>query len=424
MRAWSRIPYLVLTAFLVILQGCDRESSSQTQADIKPIMIGILHSQTGPMAISEKSVIDATILAIEDVNEGGGVLGRPLKPIIIDGSSDEDTFAKGAARLLDEEKVAAIFGCWTSASRKAVRPVIESRNGLLFYPVQFEGLEQSPNIFYLGSTPNQQIIPAVDWAMSNLDAKRFFLVGSDYVFPRAANAIIRDHMEAMDAEIVGEEYISLGSRDTASLIAAVKESQPDVILSTINGDANVTFFRGLREAGIDSGEIPTISFSIGESELRGLSSQHVMGDYAAWNYFQSIPGTDNLGFVRKFGQRYHPRRVLSDPMQSAWNAVHLWANACNTIGSVQPARVRKALADSRLDAPEGRIQIDPENQHTWMRTRIGQITPARFFDIVWESDSLIPPKPFPDSRSREEWDGFLETMQRNWNGQWSNPEAR
>tara|TARA_B100001059_G_scaffold83597_1_gene81702 strand:+ start:7991 stop:9307 length:1317 start_codon:yes stop_codon:yes gene_type:complete len=423
MTAASRILALVLMAFTVAITACEKRSDAHAHEEIKPIKIGVLHSRTGPMAISEKSVIDATILAIEDVNENGGVLGRPLKPIIIDGSSNEELFAQGAARLLDDEKVSVIFGCWTSASRKAVRPVIESRNGLLFYPVQYEGLEQSPNIVYLGATPNQQIIPAIDWAMSNLNATRFLLVGSDYVFPRSANTIIRDHVEQAGGEIVGEEYIGLGSRETTRLIDAASKTQPDVILSTINGDANVTFFRGLREAGIDSEEMPTVSFSISESELRGLSSQHVVGDYAAWNYFQSIPGEDNLRFVRKFGERYHPRRVLSDPMQSAWNAVHLWANAANKAGSIQPQMVKQALSSSQFDAPEGRIQIDPDNQHAWMRTRIGQITPARFFDIVWESDSLVPPRPFPEYRTRAEWEDYLKGMHQDWGGQWSNPET-
>lgn len=423
MKAVSRILNLILMASMIALTACEKGSDAQAQPKIKPINVGVLHSESGPMAISEKSVIDATILAIEDVNERGGVLGRPLNPIIIDGSSNEELFAQGAARLLDEEKVSVIFGCWTSASRKAVRPVIESRNGLLFYPVQYEGLEQSSNIVYLGATPNQQIIPAIDWAMSNLNATRFLLVGSDYVFPRSANTIIRDHVEQAGGEIVGEAYISLGSRDATKLIDAARQTRPDVILSTINGDANVAFFRGLREAGIESDEVPTVSFSIGESELRGLSSQHVVGDYAAWNYFQSIPGEDNLRFVRKFGERYHPRRVLSDPMQSAWNAVHLWANAANNAGSLQPEQVKKALGSSRFDAPEGRIQLDPDNQHVWMRTRIGRITPARFFDIVWESDSLVQPQPFPESRTKSEWEDFLKDMHRDWGGQWSNPEA-
>ena len=244
----SRILLLLLIKLVVVLTACSEESDSQTEMKIKPIKVGILHSSTGPMAISEKSVIDATVLAIENVNENGGVLGRPLKPVIIDGSSNEEVFAKGAARMLDEEQVSVIFGCWTSASRKAVRPIVESRNGLLFYPVQYEGLEQSPNIVYLGSTPNQQIIPAVDWAMANLNATSFFLAGSDYVFPRSANAIIRDHVEQAGGEIVGEHYTGLGSRDTTSLVEAVGRAQPDVILSTINGDANVTFFRGTQES--------------------------------------------------------------------------------------------------------------------------------------------------------------------------------
>ncbi|MEE2907392.1 MAG: urea ABC transporter substrate-binding protein [Planctomycetota bacterium] len=415
-----------LTILIILLLGvaCDRASEPSETAAAEPIKIGILHSKTGTLAISEKAVIDATILAVEDVNEQGGVLGRPLKPIVVDGSSDEAIFAREATRLLDTEGVSVIFGCWTSASRKAVRPIIEARNGLLFYPVQYEGLEQSPNIVYLGSAPNQQILPAVDWAMEELDAKRFLLVGSDYVFPRAANAIITDHVEALGGEIVGEYYVGLGSRNVEHLIEAVQFTQPDVILNTINGDTNIAFFSGLRKGGVTPEDTPTISFSIGEPELRSMSSSEVAGDYAAWNYFQSIPGPDNLAFVRKFGQRYHPRRVLSDPMQSAWNAVHLWAQAAEKAGSINPSKVRAALGETQYNAPEGMVRIDGNTQHLWMRTRIGRITPARFFDIVWESEDAMRPMPYPESRDRKEWDAFLQDLYTSWGNRWSNPEAK
>ncbi len=423
MSSVKHLGLLIALLGVLLMTSCDREGVSSQASTVDPIKVGILHSKTGPLAISEKAVIDATILAIEDVNDQGGVLGRPLEPIVVDGSSNENTFAREAADLLDHEGVSVIFGCWTSASRKAVRPVIESRDGLLFYPVQYEGLEQSPNIIYLGSAPNQQILPAVDWAMDELGAKRFLMVGSDYVFPRAANAIITDHIKARGGEAIGEYYITLGSRDTTEMIAAIKANPPDVILNTINGDANISFFKGLREAGIQASDVPTISFSIGEPELRSMSSSLVAGDYAAWNYFQSIPGQDNLGFVRKFGQRYHPRRVLSDPMQSAWNAVHLWAKAAEVAGSIEPAMVRRSLSSIEYQAPEGLVRIDPDTQHLWMKTRIGQITPARFFDIVWESNDSMRPVPYPSSRSREDWDRFLQDLYAGWGERWSRPET-
>ena len=414
---------LIVLMSLLLGAACERSEDVSQSVVLDPIKVGILHSKTGPLALSEKSVIDATILAIEDINEQGGVLGRPLKPIIVDGSSDEAVFARGAKKLLDIDGVSVIFGCWSSASRKAVRPVIESYDGLLFYPVQYEGLEQSPNIIYLGSAPNQQIIPAVDWAMDELGARRFLLVGSDYVFPRAANAIINDHITSRGGEIVGELYTSLGSREVDHLAQAAVDTQPDVILNTINGDTNISFFQELREAGIQPNNIPTISFSIGEPELRSMPSSLVTGDYAAWNYFQSIPGEDNLGFVRKFGQRYHPRRVLSDPMQSAWNAVHLWAMAAEKAGSIKASKVRPALKGIEYTAPEGPVRIDPDTQHLWMKTRIGQITPARFFDIVWESDEATRPIPYPSTRTPEEWDAFLEDLHSGWGGRWSKPES-
>ena len=417
---WSRLVILLLLAG----SACDRAETPVEEATVEPIKVGILHSQTGTLAISETAVIDATILAIEDVNEQGGLLGRMLKPIVVDGSSDESVFAREAARLLDEEQVAVIFGCWTSASRKAVRPIIEARDGLLFYPVQFEGLEQSPNIFYLGSSPNQQILPAVDWAMDELGARRFLLVGSDYVFPRAANAIITDYVQERGGEVVGEEYVGLGSTHVENLVQAAVETNPDVILNTINGDTNITFFRTLRESGIRSEEIPTISFSIGEPELRGMPASLVTGDYAAWNYFQSIAGKVNLSFVRRFGDRYHRRRVLSDPMQSAWNGVHLWAESVRRCGSINPSRIRAVLPEIQYEAPEGEIRVDGDTHYTWMRTRIGQITPSRFFNIVWESDSPVKPEPYPSSRSKEQWDSFLQDLYTRWGGRWSNPDAR
>src|SRR5262249_17250382 len=247
----------------------------------EPIRIGVLHSLTGTMAFSERPVIEATLLAIEDLNAQGGLLGRRLEAITADGQSEPATFASEAERLITQDKVAALFGCWTSASRKYIRPVVERHNQLLFYPVQYEGLELSPNIVYAGASPNQQIIPAVKWLFDNL-GKRFFLVGSDYVFPRTANAIIKDQVGALQGEIVGEEYILLGSRDVEGVVEKIARVRPSVILNTINGDSNVAFFQALRKRGIRAEDTPVMSFSIAEGEVGAIGGDVLAGDYAAW----------------------------------------------------------------------------------------------------------------------------------------------
>ncbi|MGH8659546.1 MAG: urea ABC transporter substrate-binding protein, partial [Gammaproteobacteria bacterium] len=262
---------------------------SQISLGGEPIRVGILHSLTGTMAISETSVAEATVMAIEEINQQGGLLGRKIEPRVVDGRSDWPTFAKEAERLITEENVSAIFGCWTSACRKTVKRVVEKYNHLLLYPVQYEGLEQSPYIVYTGAAANQQLIPAVKWCFDHL-GRKLFLIGSDYVFPRTANAIIKDHIAALKGKVLGEEYILLGSGDVKGVVRKIAQTRPDVILNTINGDTNVAFFKELRTAGITPKEIPTMSFSIAEDELRILGAAEMAGDYASWNYFQSIAG--------------------------------------------------------------------------------------------------------------------------------------
>jgi urea transport system substrate-binding protein len=308
-----------------------------------PIKVGVLHSRTGTMAISERSVIDATLLAIEEINSKGGVLGRPVQAVIEDGESDPRTFAARAEKLITEDKVCTVFGCWTSASRKTVLPVFEKHNHLLFYPVQYEGLEQSPNIVYTGAVPNQQIIPAIKWCVSFLKKNKFFLVGSDYVFPRTANAIIRDQAKLLGDDIVGEEYLLLGSSDVADVVSKIVAAEPDVILNTINGDSNVAFFRALRAAGVTPDKTPTISFSISEEELSRLSTKDLVGDYAAWSYFQTVDRSLNHEFVRRFQARYGTQRVISDPMEAAYFGVHLWAQAVKEAESDDVAEIRQAV---------------------------------------------------------------------------------
>jgi urea transport system substrate-binding protein len=386
----------------------------------EPIKVGILHSLSGTMEISESAVVDAALLAIEEINAAGGINGQRLQPMVVDGRSDWDYFAREAERLIVDEQVAVIFGCWTSACRKTVRPVFERLNHLLIYPVQYEGLEQSPNILYTGAAPNQQIIPAVKWSLDNL-GRRFFLVGSDYVFPRTANAIIRDQVTALQGEIVGEAYVLLGSQDMGTIIEDIVAAQPDVILNTINGDSNIAFFTALRAAGITPADIPTVSFSIAESELPTLNVDNLVGDYASWNYFQSIDGTANTGFVQRFQARYGADRVTSDPLESAYLSVYLWAQAVERSQTTNTQVIRETILDQSFNAPSGIVYSDPVTRHTWKTVRIGQIRADGQFDVVWDSGNPIRPDPYPIYRTQAEWEQFLNDLYTGWGNAWANP---
>jgi urea transport system substrate-binding protein len=291
----------------------------------------------------------------------------------------------------------------------------------LFYPLQYEGLEQSPNIVYTGAAPNQQIIPAVRWCVTNLKKKRLFLIGSDYVFPRTANAIIRDQAADLGAEVVGEEYVAFGSADVSEAVRKISLSRCDAILNTINGDSNVAFFRSLRTAGLTPDRVPTISFSISEEELSTLGSRNVVGDYAAWNYFQSVDRPQNEAFVRRFHAKHGPQRTISDPMEAAYFGVHLWAQAVKEAGTEAPPRVREAVRRQSFDAPGGMVRIDPETLHTSKIFRIGLITNDIRFRVVHESAGPIGPIPYPNTRGKGDWDVFLHKLHSDWGGQWAKP---
>lgn len=387
----------------------------------EPIRIGILHSLSGTMAESESPVVDAIMFAIDEVNRAGGVQGRPVKPVVADGMSDPDTFAREARRLIVEEKVCTIFGCWTSASRKAVKKVVEEHDHVLVYPLQYEGLEASPNIVYLGAAPNQQILPAVEWALTSLGKRRFFLIGSDYVFPRAANEIMKDELKQLGGEVVGEQYLRLGQSDMSDVVAAITESQPDMILNTINGDSNIAFFRALREAGIRPDDCPTLSFSMDEEGLRNLRPGTIAGDYVAWTYFEAIDTAENRQFVSSFQDRY-PQRIVTDPMEAAYVALLVWARATDEIQNLEPRRIRHAMLEQRFSTPEGMLRFDPDTQHCYKRPRIGQIQSDRRIQIVWTAPKPVRPEPFPGSRSASDWLVFLHDLHAGWGNRWSAPD--
>lgn len=389
----------------------------------EPILVGVLHSLTGTMADSEAVVVDATSFAIKEINEAGGILGRPVKPVLRDGRSDGEVFRREAEKLITQDKVCTIFGCWTSESRKMVKKVVEDHKHLLVYPLQYEGLELSPNIFYLGAAPNQQIIPAIRWAVQDLKKTRFFLVGSDYVFPRAANEIIKDTLKSLDAKVVGEAYLPLGGSKVDGIVAAIVKARPEMIINTINGDSNIAFFRELRAAGITAKAVPCLSFSIGEEGLRSLNINDIQGDYTAWPYFQSIDTPANRAFVERFREQ-HPQRAVTDPTECAYVGVKMWARAVQDAGNLEPKNIRQFLRNQEFDAPGGWTRIDPDTQHTYKRPRIGRFNADGKFEIVWRAAELVAPEPYPSGRTAADWNAFTHDLYTGWGNRWSAPAGK
>lgn len=441
----SRVPLLIVALVLLIAGGAflalrstgdpppsaavpsaslSASATARPPVTGPPVRIGILHSQSGTMAISERPVVDATRLAVDELNEEGGVLHRPIEAVIEDGKSDDTTFARAAEKLITEDKVVTLFGTWTSSSRKAVRPVVEKHRSLLVYPLQYEGLEESPNIVYLGATANQQVIPAVRYCAEKLGVKRFFLVGSDYVFPRAAAEIIRDEVKALGAEIVGEHYALLGATAFDPVAQRIKAARPDVILNLVNGDSIIALYRALRGVGVTPATTPIVTFSVTESGIEQLASAgiQVEGDYLAWTYFQVLETPENQAFIRRFRAKYGEQRVVSDPMAAAYAGVRMWANAVEAAGSVDTGAILGKMAGPKYAAPEGLIHIDPSTNHTWKFFRMGKIGPSGAVEIVSASDKAIEPVPFPLTRTRAQWETFLDRLSAGWKGGWANPQ--
>ena len=383
--------------------GAALTSGCRVPEEQDPIKVGILHSQTGTMAISEASLRDIELFAIEEINAAGGVLGRMIEPVVEDPKSRfDDLFPKRARKLLVEDQVNVVFGCWTSSSRKAVLPVFEKHHGLLFYPVSYEGNECSPNVVYTGSVPNQFMFPAIDWmrSLSGGSKRKFFIVGSDYVFPWTLSYMIRQHLEATypDTEIVGRVFTPFGHRDYSSIIEEITQCGADAVVNLINGDSNIYFFNELLKQGIPASQLPVLSTSIGEDELRGLLPDAVEGHLAMAHYFQTIDSPRNQEFVERFQQEHGEDRVLSAPMEAAYAAVHLWKRAVEEAGAADPASVRAAVAEGvEFDGPGGTTRVDPRNQHVGKRCRIGRIRSDRQFEIVYEAPRTLTPDPFPQN---------------------------
>jgi urea transport system substrate-binding protein len=357
------------------------------------IKVGILHSLSGTMSISEVSVRDAELLAIEEINASGGVMGKQIQPVVEDGASDWPTFAEKAKKLLQSDQVVTIFGCWTSASRKAVLPVVEQNKGLLWYPVQYEGLEASPNIFYTGAAPNQQIIPAVEYLLSQKKTK-FFLLGSDYVFPRTANEIIKAQLNAQSGQLVGEEYTPLGHTDYSTVISKIMAAKPDVVFNTLNGDSNVAFFKQFRDAGNTPDKIQTLSVSVAEEEVRGIGSDNMVGHLVSWNYYQTTDTPENKKFVEAYKKKFGDKRVTDDPIEAAYIAVKLWAKAVEKAGSTDVEKVKAAAKGLDYGAPEGPVKINGTNQHISKMVRIGKVRSDGLIEEIWNSGKPVEPDPF------------------------------
>lgn len=386
MKKFIYSTFFILFSISFFLTGCKKKEQNY-------IKIGLLHSLTGTMAISEKPVRDSELLAIKEINEAGGVLGKKIIPVEEDGESDPYTFGEKARKLITEDKVAAIFGCWTSSSRKAVKPVVEEYFNLLWYPVQYEGMEASPNIMYMGASPNQQVVPAIDYCAEKF-GKRMFLVGSDYIFPRTANRIIKAQLAQLNGECLGEAYVPLGSTDFDEIIDDILREKPDVIINSINGDSNTAFFKKLYEAGITSDKIPVMSFSISEEEIKTIGVDYLKGNLLAWNYYETTETVKNKQFVKDYKTEYGNERVTGDPIEAGYVAIYMWAMACEKAQSYDVEDVRIAAKGLSFTAPEGTVTIDGLNQHLYKQVRIGRIDEKGLIDEIWATDGSIKPDPY------------------------------
>lgn len=394
----------------------------------EPMSVGLLYSLSGSLAYSEKPVRDATMQALQEINDAGGVsirgpggtVKRRLKWATVDGRSNEDDFARGAEKLLTEDGAVTLFGCWTSSSRKRVEEVCLRRDRLLVYAVPDEGLEQSPNVFYLGGTPHQLMIPAVRWVYTELRKRRFYLSGSEYVFSRAAHEILRHEVETLGGKVVGESFRPLGSTDFAAVAADVERSGADVVLCTIDGLSNVAFAQSLRSRGLLPPAVPTVWFNVGENELRFMNDpKKLAGDYAPFCYFQSLDTPANHKFLERYraGQK-DPAVNVTDPMEASYCAVHLWKQAVEAAGTTDTGPLREAFAKQSMAAPEGTIRIDAPTQRAWRTPRLGRVNDRLEFDIVWAAPNLVAPEPYPSFRTRPQWDQFLQGLYKGWGGHW------
>ncbi len=373
------------------------------------IKVGILHSLSGTMAISETTLKDTALMAIEEINAKGGVMGKKLEPVVVDPASNWPLFAEKARQLITQDKVAVVFGCWTSVSRKSVLPVFKELNSLLFYPVQYEGEELEKNVFYTGAAPNQQAIPAVEYLMSaeGGGAKRFVLLGTDYVYPRTTNKILRAFLKSkgVDEKDIDEKYTPFGHSDYQTIVADIKkfsQGGKTAVISTINGDSNVPFYKELGNAGLKATDVPVVAFSVGEEELRGVDTKPLVGHLAAWNYFQSVKATENDEFVKKW-KAYATKSklpnadkaVTNDPMEATYVGIYMWKAAVEKAKSTDTDKVIAAMGGQTFKSPSGfTLTMDKTNHHLHKPVYIGEVKADGQFNIVWKTKGPIRAQPW------------------------------
>ncbi|MBK9578705.1 MAG: urea ABC transporter substrate-binding protein [Fibrobacteres bacterium] len=393
----------LLTATAAMLTAAATIRAAET------IKVGVLHSLSGTMAISETSLKNTALMTIEEINASGGVLGKKLEAVVVDPASNWPLFAEKARGLLTQDKVAVTFGCWTSVSRKSVLPVFEELNGLLFYPVQYEGEELSQNVFYTGAAPNQQAIPAVEYLMSKAGggAKRWVLLGTDYVYPRTTNKILRAFLKSKgvaETDIM-EEYTPFGHADYQTIVANVKkfaQGGKTAVVSTINGDSNIPFYKELGNQGIKATQIPVVAFSVGEEELRGVDTKPLQGHLAAWNYFQTVKNPVNASFIKMYKDWAAKNKipnaatvVTNDPMEATYVGIHMWVQAVKKAGTTDVDAVRKAMAGQTFAAPSGfTLTMDATNHHLHKPVMIGEVRADGQFNVVWKTPGPIRAQPW------------------------------
>ncbi|WP_236234925.1 urea ABC transporter substrate-binding protein [Pseudomonas tohonis] len=403
----KRRPFLksILAASALVLTGLFPFSLQAAET----IKVGILHSLSGTMAISETSLKDMALMTIDEINAKGGINGKKLEPVVVDPASNWPLFAEKARQLLTKDKVDVVFGCWTSVSRKSVLPVFEELNGLLFYPVQYEGEELSPNVFYTGAAPNQQAIPAVEYLMSEDGggAKRYFLLGTDYVYPRTTNKILRSflHSKGVADKDIEEVYTPFGHSDYQTIVANIKKFSAGgktAVISTVNGDSNVPFYKELANQGIEATDIPVVAFSVGEEELRGIDTKPLVGQLAAWNYFESVDNPVNSKFVTDWKAYAKAKNlpnyqtaVTNDPMEATYVGIHMWAQAVEKAGTTDVDKVREAMAGQTFAAPSGyTLTMDKTNHHLHKPVMIGEVQEDGQFSVVWQTEGPLRAQPW------------------------------
>ena len=370
------------------------------------IKVGILHSLSGTMAISETTLKDVMLMLIEQQNKKGGLLGKKLEAVVVDPASNWPLFAEKARQLITVDKVAAVFGCWTSSSRKSVLPVFEETNNILFYPVQYEGEESSKNVFYTGAAPNQQAIPAVDYLMTTEKVKRWVLAGTDYVYPRTTNKILEAYLKSkgVAAEDIMINYTPFGHSDWQNIVADIKKfgsaGKKTAVVSTINGDANVPFYKELGNQGIKATDIPVVAFSVGEEELAGLDTKPLVGHLAAWNYFESVKSPINTKFINDWHEfTKNPKRTTNDPMEAAFIGFNMWVKAVEKAGTIDQSKVIDAMIGVGVPNLTGGISTMMPNHHITKPVLIGEVKGDGQFNVVWQT---------PGTVVANEWSPYLE----------------